>query len=255
GDQYDAFRIFEPGNNVQNMVTEVGNKRQKTRLDSLEVVSKAFSQGRNLQVKKSLHQETVQRALAMMSSEQLSAFQITDEPEATQKKYGDSNFGRGCLTALRLVEVGVRSIEVTLNGFDSHTNNFEAHINRAKDLDPAFSSLIQDLKERDLFDSTIVLCIGEFGRSPKINALDGRDHWPNGFSAVIGGGGLRAGTVLGETDPTGEKIEPVDPQSVQDLYATILHQLNIDASKELITPIGRPLALCEGSPIKQLLNE
>ena len=89
GDQYDAFRIFEPGNNVQNMVTEVGNKRQKTRLDSLEVVSKAFSQGRNLQVKKSLHQETVQRALAMMSSEQLSAFQITDEPEATQKKYGD----------------------------------------------------------------------------------------------------------------------------------------------------------------------
>ncbi len=254
GDQYDAFRIFNPGNNIQNMRAQVQEKRQKTRLDSLAVVSRAFSQGRNLQVKRSLHDNTVERALKMMSSKQLSAFEIDDESESTKEKYGDSRFGRGCLVARRLVEVGVRSIEVTLQGFDSHANNFEAHTNRAKDLDPAFSALIQDLRERDLFDSTIVLCIGEFGRSPQINPLDGRDHWPTGFPAVIGGGGIRAGRIIGKTDPTGEKTDPENPLTVPDLYATILRQLNIDPDKELITPIGRPLALCDGSPIKELIE-
>lgn len=254
GDQYDAFRIFNPGNYVQNMRARVGDNRQKKRVDSLAVVSKAFSQGRRLQVERSLHDNTVERALKMMSSKQLSAFEMEEETDATQKKYGDSRFGRGCLIARRLVEVGVRSIEVTLDGFDSHTNNFEAHVNRAKDLDPAFAALIQDLKERDLFDSTIVLCIGEFGRTPKINPLDGRDHWPNGFSAVVAGGGIRPGVLIGETDPKGEKTEPVNPITIPQLYATILHQLNIDFKRELITPIGRPLALCDGTVIQELIR-
>ncbi len=254
GDQYDAFRIFNPGNNIQNMRASVDDKRQKKRLDSLAVVSQAFGQGRQLQVKQSLHENTVERALRMMSSKQLSAFEIDEEPEATKRKYGDSRFGRGCLVARRLVEVGVRSIEVTLDGFDSHTNNFETQTNKAAVLDPAFAALIQDLKERDLLDSTIVLCIGEFGRTPQVNPLDGRDHWPTGFPAVIGGGGIQAGRIIGKTDPTGEKTDPENPLTVPDLYATILHQLNIDPDKELITPIGRPLALCDGSPIKELIE-
>ncbi len=254
GDQYDAFRIFNPGNSIQNMRASVNEKRQKKRLDSLAVVSQAFRQGRQLQVKRSLHENTVERALKMMSSKQLSAFEIDEEPESTKLRYGDSRFGRGCLVARRLVEVGVRSIEVTLNGFDSHADNFEAHTNRSKDLDPAFAALIQDLIERDLFDSTVVLCIGEFGRTPQINPLDGRDHWPTGFPAVIGGGGIRAGRIIGKTDPTGEKTDPENPLTVPDLYATILHQLNIDPQKELITPIGRPLALCDGTPIKELIE-
>ena len=254
GDQFDAFRVFEPGRSVQNMQARVGEKRQTDRLEGLEILTKSFRQGRRYQSEKSLHQDTVERALTMMSSEQLKAFEIEDEPESIRNKYGDSRFGRGCLVARRLIETGVRVVEVTLNGFDSHANNFEAHTNRAADLDKAFAMLIQELRERDLYDSTIVLCIGEFGRTPKINPLDGRDHWPNGFSTLIGGGGLRSGVLIGETDPTGTATDPKDPIKVQDLYATILNQFAIDPSEELMTPIGRPLYICEGTPLKQLLE-
>src|SRR5207244_4246213 len=142
-----------------------------------------------------------QRALRMMSSEQLKAFHVDEEPAARRAAYGDTLFGRGCLVARRLVEVGVRAIEVNLFGFDSHEGNYEAHKRNAAILDPAFAALIHDLKVRDLLASTVVLCIGEFGRTPNINKLNGRDHWPHGFSAVVGGGGLRSGVVIGETDP------------------------------------------------------
>lgn len=252
GDQYDAFRIVEPGRGVQNLRPRVADVRQQQRLEGLDVLARSFRQGRQPQADKSLHEEMVANAIRMMSSEQLKAFELEDESARTLARYGDSNFGRGCLVARRLVETGVRAIEVTLSGFDSHANNHEVQARRAETLDPAFAALLDDLRERDLYDSTIVLCIGEFGRTPRINALEGRDHWPTGFSAVVGGGGLRSGLVLGETDPTGEKTDPAHPLKVQDLYATILQQLEIDPTRELITPIGRPLALCEGTPIQEL---
>lgn len=252
GDQYDAFRIFEPGNSVHNMQTPVSEKRQRRRLENLDVVSQAFRRGRFQQVEKSMHTQTVESALAMMSAEQLTAFELEDEPRAKRDAYGDSRFGRGCLIARRLVEVGVRAIEVTLGGFDSHANNFEIQNARAADLDPAFSELVKDLQERDLWESTIVLCIGEFGRTPNINPAAGRDHWPTGFSAVVGGGGLTPGVVLGETDPQGDAKKLKDPIEVQDLYATILAQLGIEYDMFLDTPIGRPMAICEGEPIERL---
>ena len=190
----------------------------------------------------------------MMSSKQLSAFEIKDEPQPLRDAYGDSVFGRGCLVARRLVETGVRAVEVTLQGFDSHTNNFSTHQDKAAKLDPAFAALISDLKQRDLLESTIVLCIGEFGRSPSINPLAGRDHWPSGFSCVVGGGGLQSGIVIGETDPTGKKIEPKDPINVNDLYATIFKTMAVDYKQETITPIGRPMVFCDGQPIERLLG-
>jgi uncharacterized protein (DUF1501 family) len=147
----------------------------------------------------------------------------------------------------------VRAIEVTLEGFDTHTKNFSGHETNCKILDPAFAALINDLKERDLFESTVVLWIGEFGRTPKINPLGGRDHWPTGFSAVVGGGGFRSGLVIGETDPDGTKTDPIDPIEIHDLYATILKALGVEYNKELTTPIGRPMALCKGRPIDRLL--
>lgn len=255
GDQYDAFRVVEAGQDVRNLRPRVGEERQQRRLAGLDVVTRAFRQGRAAQADKSLHEDTITRAIHMMTSEQLKAFELEDEPVERRARYGETNFGRGCLVARRLVETGVRAVEVTLPGFDSHANNFETQSLRAAELDVAFSSLLDDLVERDLLESTIVLCIGEFGRTPRINPLDGRDHWPNGFSAVVAGGGLRTGQVLGETDPSGEKTDPVRPIPVQDLYATLLRQLNIDPSLELITPIGRPLALCEGTPIPDLLPD
>jgi uncharacterized protein (DUF1501 family) len=189
----------------------------------------------------------------MMTSDQLKAFDLDDEPAAVQQKYGDSRFGRGCLVARRLIEQGVRAVEVTLDGFDSHANNFEAHKSNGAILDPALASLLRDLRERDLFASTVVLCIGEFGRTPEINNLGGRDHWPTGFSCLVGGGGLRSGVVIGETDPSGKKVEPADPIEVRDLFATIMHAAGVDPEHEIITPIGRPMAFSDGKPIERLL--
>jgi uncharacterized protein (DUF1501 family) len=257
GDEYDAFRIFDPGLNVRNMKSGVSDERQQRRLAGLETVSETFRRGRRTSVESTLHQHVIERALTMMSSEQLKAFEIEGEPQETVERYGDSRFGRGCLVARRLVETGVRSIQVVLQGFDTHVANFSGHETQAAQLDPAFSALIQDLVERDLLESTIVLCIGEFGRSPRINAADGRDHWPNGFSCVIGGGGLRSGLVIGETDPDAQQadtnLKPADPIEVPDLYATILHRMGVAYEVERITPIGRPLALCQGTPIERLM--
>ncbi len=264
GDEYDAFRIYDPGRNIRNMRQSVSAERQDRRLANLEVVSRSFRKGREQQVDNTLHQHVIERALTMMTSEQLKAFELDEEPQAIVERYGDSRFGRGCLVARRLVQQGVRSIQVVLRGFDTHANNFEGHEIQCAQLDPAFATLMQDLEEHGLLQSTIVLCIGEFGRTPRINALDGRDHWPQGFSCVVGGGGLRSGMVIGGTDPDRAAREqdrplksrtaPDDPIQIPDLYATILSQMNVSPDEEIITPIGRPIALCEGTPIEQLMG-
>ncbi len=264
GDEYDAFRIFDPGRNISNMRQPVNDERQQRRLSNLEVVSRTYRNGREQQVDNTLHQHVIERALTMMTSEQLKAFEIENEPQAVVERYGDSRFGRGCLVARRLVQQGVRSIQVVLQGFDTHADNFEGHAVQCAQLDPAFASLMQDLDEHDLLQSTIVLCIGEFGRTPKINALDGRDHWPQGFSCVVGGGGLRSGIIIGGTDPERAARDqdrpldswtaPDDPIRIPDLYATILSQMNVTPTEEIITPIGRPIALCEGTPIERLMG-
>ncbi len=255
GDQLDAFRIFDPGRNVRNMRPGVGqnDERQKRRLAGLDVVSKAFQRGRKVQANNTLHQLTVERALRMMNSDQLQAFDIENEPRMVRNRYGEGRFGRGCLVARRLIEEGVRAVEVTLTGWDTHANNFEGHQVQAEQLDPALSSLIKDLTERDLLDSTVLLCIGEFGRTPNINALDGRDHWPSGFSCIVGGAGLKSGLVIGETDHTGRKKRPKNPIEVADLYATVFKALGVEYDKEEITPIGRPMAFSSGTPIDTLL--
>jgi hypothetical protein len=264
GDAFDAYRVSDPGQGLNNMRRPVSDDRQQRRLANLDVVSQSFRRGREQQVEQTLHRHVIERALTMMTSEQLKAFEIDNEPKAIVDRYGDSRFGRGCLVARRLVQQGVRSIQVVLPGFDTHASNYEGHVTQCAQLDPAFAALMQDLVEQDLLDSTIVLCIGEFGRTPWINPLGGRDHWPQGFSCVIGGGGLRSGVVIGATDPDRDVAEkerkptdrrgPLDPIEIPDLYATIMHRMGVACEEELITPIGRPLALCEGSPIERLLT-
>jgi hypothetical protein len=253
GAQYDAYKIYNPGKRLRNIASQIKDKRQLRRLRGLKVVSQTFSLGRLAATRGTQHQLMVDRALAMMNSDQLKAFQIDDESRSTIDLYGDTRFGRGCLVARKLVEAGVRAIEVTLPGWDTHTNNFEGHHQQAATLDPALFALITDLKQHDLLDSTIVLVLGEFGRTPTINPLDGRDHWPQGFSCLIGGGGLAAGRLLGATDPTGRKRKPDQPVEIADLFATVISRMGVEYGKEVITPIGRPMAYCEGTPIPGLL--
>ncbi len=253
GDQYDPYHIYEPGLKGSNLDPAVADERQQRRLKNLEAVSKSFTRGRRLRAEQTLHQHTVDAALKMMNSEQLKAFQLDGEPDSVKTAYGDTNFGRGCLVARRLVEHGVRALEVSLDGFDAHADNFKAHEIRGKILDPALAMLVKELRERDLWQSTVILVTGEFGRTPKINPASGRDHWPTGFSCLLGGGGLASGVVIGQTDHTGKDKNPTDPVEVKDLFATVLKTLGVEYAKELLTPIGRPMKLCEGTPLERLL--
>ncbi|MFT6620580.1 MAG: hypothetical protein ACJASX_003493, partial [Limisphaerales bacterium] len=134
-----------------------------------------------------------------------------------------------------------------------HTNNHENQAERIKVLDPALAALTKALKARGLLDDTVVVCGGEFGRTPKLNAVEGRDHWPHGFSMVLGGGGIKGGRVVGATDPTGESEEPEDRVRVEDVHCTILTALGIDPEKEIMTSVGRPIAFSKGLEIEKLL--
>lgn len=256
GAQFDAFQIGDPTKPIPDVVRPVGSERQEARLENLSVVENAFARGRgsDLDSRKTLHRTTLNQALRMMSSDQLKAFDVNQATRAAREAYGDTPFGRGCLAARRLIEAGVRCVEVTLDGWDTHVNNHEQQAQRIAVLDPAFSALIADLKSRGLLEHTVVLCGGEFGRTPKLNALDGRDHWPHGFSVAMTGGGLRRGRVIGATDPSGESEEPERPVRVADIHATVHHALGIDYEREIMTSIGRPIALSEGLPIPELVS-
>lgn len=255
GAKFDAFQIYDPANSVPDVNPRGGPERLDQRLKDLSVVESAFARGRrpNLDLEKTLHQQTIQNARRMMSSEQLKAFEVSDASAADREAYGDHPFGRGCLAARQLIEAGVRCVEVTLNGWDTHANNLEGQATQVALLDSAYASLIRDLKRRGLLEHTIVLCGGEFGRTPKINGLEGRDHWPHAFSMLVAGGGFAGGRVIGATDPEGEKQEPSDPVRVSDLHATVQHLLGIHSEKEIMTSIGRPIALSEGKVVDRLL--
>ncbi|MCP4786868.1 MAG: DUF1501 domain-containing protein [Fuerstiella sp.] len=261
GNQWDAFRVFDPGRSLTNLKAGISESRLAQRKTGLDMLLRQFAKGRPTAEKETLHEDNIQRALKMMSSEQIKAFELDDEPAAVLKAYGDSRFGRGCLIARRLAEGGVRAIEVCLNGFDTHVNNHEGQKTQAAILDPAFATLITELRERDLLESTIVLCISEFGRDPRINGGGGRDHWPGWFSCVLAGGGFQNGLVIGETashvsDDKGKKakLKPRDPITVPQLYATIMHAMGIGWNDEIITPIGRPIRFADEAPVARLLN-
>jgi hypothetical protein len=253
GDQYDAFKTGDPARKVPDVTARVPRSREEQRLRDLEVVEEAFARGRRKRVEGTLHRETMRKARVMMSSEQLKAFEVKTEPEKLRRAYGNTPFGRACLAARRLIEAGVRCVEVTLDGWDSHAANHTVHQDLLKILDPALATLLGDLKERKLFDKTVVLCCGEFGRTPAINRLAGRDHWTNGFSLAIAGGGIRGGHVVGQTDPEGRK-DPVEPLQVSSVHATVLAAVGLDPRQENHATGGRPIKLSQGKPIKALLK-
>jgi hypothetical protein len=251
GAEFDAFKTGDPKDKVPDVSPTVADDRDRKRMADLDVVESAFARGRGTRVD-TARKAVFEGARKMMTSEQLKAFEVSAEPAKLRSEYGDTPFGRGCLAARRLIEVGVRCVEVTLDGWDTHANNHAFCAANAAILDPAFSALLTDLRRRGLFEQTVVMCAGEFGRTPRVNRLGGRDHWPMGYSIALAGGGLRGGQVLGGTDPQGVK-PPENPQTIADVHATVLAALGIDPSKELQTPIGRPLKLSGGKAIKELL--
>jgi len=177
------------------------------------------------------------------------AFDIAEEPEKLRDQYGRTGMGQGCLLARRLVEAGVRFITVSRGNWDHHTNVFPNLSNEyLPELDRAFATLMEDLSERGLLDSTLVLVTGEFGRTPEINLYGGRDHWPNTFSLAIGGGGIQGGRVWGASDKDGMFVKD-NPVEAPDLIATIFDKLGIDLHREFVSNIGRPIKLTQGKPL------
>jgi hypothetical protein len=242
--------INDPLRNI-NFAAGVDEDRFKRRIDMLNGVDREFS--RSVKEDAVKDQGTYQRdALRMMWSKSVEAFDLKKEDARFIRDYGDNPFGRSVLMARRLVEKGVRFVEVSMGGWDTHNAGFTAVQNNLGRLDPALGSLIEDLSARGMLKRTMVICTGEFGRTPKINAQDGRDHYPRCFSTMIAGGGIKGGYVHGSSDAGG--TEPKDkPVQIGDLHATMCDALGIDYAKENMTPQGRPIRVVDkGASIKEL---
>jgi hypothetical protein len=206
----------------------------------------------------STHNTVYQGALQLMSSKDAKAFDLSQEPEKLREEYGRTVFGQGCLLARRLIEHGVAFVEVSLGtssggvGWDTHTDNFNAVERLSADLDAGWATLMRDLQDRGLLESTTILWMGEFGRTPVINGTVGRDHFPNAWSTVLGGGGIAGGQAYGKTSEDGTEV--VDGQiGVADLLSTLCKALGVSPSTMQMSNTGRPLPISEGTPIKEVL--
>jgi hypothetical protein len=209
----------------------------------------------------SSHQMAYDRAVRLMRSAASRAFNLEEEPAALRDRYGRNYFGQSCLLARRLVERGVPFVEVTLgalanvpNGWDTHQQNFDNVQRLCEVLDPAWATLMDDLKQRGLLSSTLIVWMGEFGRTPKITNDKGRDHFPNAWTTVLAGGGIKGGQAVGQTSPDGAVIVG-ERTSVPNLLATVCQALGIDPTKQNLSNVGRPIRIVDksGNPIKEIL--
>ncbi len=202
-------------------------------------------------------QDTVyRRAFSMMQSEDVIAFELGQEPDSVRSKYGSGQFGQGCLLARRLIERGVPIVEVTLGGqlgWDTHQDNFTTVCRLSQELDQGWSTLMKELDERGLLETTTLLWMGEFGRTPQINNMAGRDHFPNAWTCVFAGGGIAGGQAYGATSTDGREV--VDGKVAQgDILATLCSALHVDPNQENISPQGRPHKIADGNPIRAILT-
>ncbi|HLV80224.1 MAG TPA: DUF1501 domain-containing protein, partial [Chthonomonadaceae bacterium] len=182
------------------------------------------------------------------------AFRLKDEPDKLRDEYGRNTFGQSCLLARRLVEAGVRCVTINYGGWDTHQDNFNALKNGLlPPLDAGYSALLKDLSQRGLLESTLVVWMGEFGRTPRVNASAGRDHWPGILSVCMGGGGVKTGMVVGSSNERAEY--PKDrPIRVEDVAATLYKVMGINTEKEYMSPQARPIKInYDGAPIHELI--
>ncbi|MBM4013988.1 MAG: DUF1501 domain-containing protein [Planctomycetes bacterium] len=250
------FFVRDPGKKIDNLNYRRGV--DAPRLDRREQLRQVLEQGfvgRGGGDAARRHDTQRQRARRLMDTELISAFDLATEPDAVHDAYGRGRFGQGVLLARRLVERGVAAVEVTLRGWDTHVDNLPTTRNLCGELDPALSALIDDLAQRDLLDDTLVVAMGEFGRTPTTNASGGRDHWPQNGCVVLAGGGLRGGQAIGATDATGEALV-TPPTSIADLFATVAALLGVQGDKDLTPPGTRPTSLVDplGRPLRELLR-
>lgn len=255
GVNYEPFNVQTPGSMPQNVATTVPSHRYRRRLGLLDRLEGEF-ESRGGEVVVQNHRELYGKTSNMVLSANLKAFDISEEPQSLKDRYGDSNFGRGCMLARRLVEAGTTYVEISSRGtggnWDTHQDNFERTSQLASTIDPATATLITDLKDRGLLENTLVVWMGEFGRTPRVNPRGGRDHYPRVFNAAIAGCGIRGGQVIGASTADGTSVAE-DPVTANDLFCSICQALDVDARKENLSPLGRPMKIVDGgAPVEQL---
>lgn len=247
GVDYDPLLVEDPTQPPRNAAPASSVARYRRRLDLLHRLETDFGSMEGADVVAD-HRKLVDAASQMILSPEMKAFDLGQESAAMRASYGDGRFASGCLLARRLLEAGVTFVEVTLGGWDTHDDNHTRTQELCGQFDRPAARLIADLKERGMLDSTLVVWMGEFGRTPRINGRGGRDHYPKAFSAWLAGCGVQGGQVIGATDGRGAAV--VDrPISPQDLFQSIYHALGIDASHENTTSAGRPVKLVDGGTV------
>jgi hypothetical protein len=242
GVAHNPFHVNDPNRPVENISyhDDVGRGRTERRLALLDEQQRDFAASHGAEVTAG-RDDMFDKAKRMMDSRLREAFDLSREDAKVRDAYGRSKTGQGCLMARRLVEAGVSCVEVVVDGWDTHDDNFNRVQKNCSELDPALAALLEDLDARGLLASTLVTCFGEFGRTPRINERNGRDHWARSWSALVAGGGTLAGQVIGETDADGN--EPRErPVEVADLYASFWHAFGVDPWKEYVAN-DRPIWL------------
>ena len=255
GVEYAPFVLGDPERPIDNLdyARGVDGERMDRREKTLDVLERSFADRGGAAAVES-YGGLRAKARRLVETKLRRAFDLDEEKESLRDRYGRNSFGQGCLMARRLIESGVSAVEVVLGGWDTHDDNFRRSAELCATLDPAFSALLDDLQDRELWERTVVLCVGEFGRTPEITASDGRNHWPRNFCAALAGGGLRGGFVHGTTDERGEQIV-AGATTVADLHATVAKALGLDLDREFF--VGkRPVKLVdpEGSVVRELLQ-
>lgn len=246
GPKHQPLLITDPNRGVEDLKSIVSSSQFDKRVGLLDQMEQAFHREYEADAIND-HKTTYERAVKLMQSKEAKAFDLSDEPAANKAKYGTGRFAEGVIMARRLVEVGVPFIEVNLGGWDTHQDNFNRVKTLSGQVDPALAALVNDLKERGRLDSTLVLWMGEFGRTPNINARGaspGRDHYPRAWSLAMFGGGIKGGTVVGKTDKEGASVTD-HPTTAQDFLATVCELLGIDYTKKNDTPAGRPISIVD----------
>ncbi len=263
----DVFQAAQPGQNDDYAELRVDDLQPAANVDERQVAGRvelwrtlqdSFLSTHQLESPVA-HNTVYERAMRLMNSEAARAFDLTEESDKVREAYGRGRFGQGCLMARRLIEQGVGFVEVSLGtfgggalGWDTHRDNFNIVKSLSAELDAGWSMLMKELDERGLLESTTILWMGEFGRTPKINRGTGRDHFPGAWTCVLAGGGIKGGQAYGKTSEDGTTVED-GKVDVGDVLATLCRGVGVSPDKQNISELGRPIRIAEGRAIEDVL--
>jgi hypothetical protein len=249
------FVVQDPKRPIANLEFPIGmsDKRRDARLEFLAKVNDRFAKARGEGVTTG-EEVMFEKAKRLMDSKKVAAFDLSKVSDKQKEAYGSSEFGAGCLMARRLLDEGVTCVEVMSQGWDTHDDDFNRTRALGADVDQGLSALIDDLKGSGLLDTTLIAWVGDFGRTPDITASQGRGHYPKAWSAMLAGGGVQGGRVIGKTDDQGREIVE-RPVTIPELFASFAHAMGVDGHKEFHTN-GRPITLVDkaGTPIPELFR-